>query len=818
MPNQSTNNTLGFEQINYALVEKTRPMMYKAMKYWGKKPNNIFREYIEHYSKSNEIILDAFAGSGVCPLEAIQINRKAVGIDLNPISMFMMEMLATPLNITKFKQEWAEIKSDFAKFEKEMGLFLTACPKCKKPARIINVHYDGEPFKIRYDCSCQKKNNSKQLDDEDLKLIEKANKIKISYWYPKDKFPDTDAFDGAKKNAGDYFYDLWTRRNLYALAYMFDRINKIKDNKIKEFFKFTFISMLHLCTKMVSARREKSQRPDSGSWGRPAYLFPKRHLEQNPFILFERAIEDKQGVIKAKENSNKLIGNKTNFAKNFEDLKDTDKNLLIMKKNTIELSKYIPNESIDFVLTDPPYGGLIKYFDLSSIWAVWLKGKEQNKEFDIPYNEEITLDKKRDFTYYDRMLFKAFSEINKVLKSNRYMVVTFHNSQPRIFNSIMKSCINAGFVLEKILFQQNKRASESGVANPWGTAISDFYLRFKKPTKEEKKTEGLNREGFEKLVVNSAKIVLAKRGQPSELYHILSGVYMELYRYGQFLETDEEDISKILKKRFGKEFVLVEADEENIRKGERWWFSEEEKKKHKLETPLSDRVENAIIETFHNKIKISYDDILQTLFIKFPNSYTPDYSSINNLIKEYGIKQKDGTWMLKDTFKRDENKHLIMIRLLAKIGKNFGYKVWCPDKNKDEELKSICENRIDFDFEGKERVEKIDVLWFKGNKIYYAFEVENSTTITSALERGSNLPDRKNTKKMILIPKERAKLLNRKIKEPMFKETFTLDKWQVAYYEELEKLSNKKGINEDDFNIIFSQTIKIKEGIQTKLS
>ncbi|MEK6757607.1 MAG: DNA methyltransferase, partial [Nanoarchaeota archaeon] len=90
-------NTLGLKQINYALVEMTRPMMYKAMKYWGKKPNNIFREYIEHYSKNNEIILDAFAGSGVCPLEAIQINRKSVAVDLNPISMFMMEMLATPL-------------------------------------------------------------------------------------------------------------------------------------------------------------------------------------------------------------------------------------------------------------------------------------------------------------------------------------------------------------------------------------------------------------------------------------------------------------------------------------------------------------------------------------------------------------------------------------------------------------------------------------------------------------------------------------------------------------------------------------------------
>jgi DNA modification methylase len=559
MPELQKTNTLGLDHINYASVEKTRAMMYKAMKYWGKKPSNIFRDYIEHYSKSNEIILDAFAGSGVCPLEAIQVGRKAIAVDLNPVCTFIIKMLATPLNISKFREEWAKIKAEFLKFERQSGLFLTTCPKCKNKARIINVHYDKEPFKIRYRCSCEKQNRDKKLDKEDLELIEKSKEIKIDYWFPKDKFPDTDTFDGAKKNAGDYFYDLWTRRNLYALAYMFDRINKVEDKKLKEFFRFAFISMLHLSTKMVSARRDVSERPDSGSWGRPAYLFPARHLEQNPFLLYERAIEDRQGVIKAKESSNQLIGNKTKFAKDFIDLKDNDKNLLILKKNAIELSKFIPEESVDFVLTDPPYGGLIKYFDLSSIWAVWLKGKEQNEEFEMSYDEEIILDKKRDFDYYDRMLYKAFSEINKVLKTNRYLIVTFHNSQPRIFNSIMKSCVNAGFVLEEILFQQNKRASESGVANPWGTAISDFYLRFRKPTKEEKKIEGLNREGFEKLVVNSAKTVLAKRGQPSELYNILSGVYTELYKYGQYLKADTtEDIADILKKRIGKEFVLYD--------------------------------------------------------------------------------------------------------------------------------------------------------------------------------------------------------------------------------------------------------------------
>ena len=58
----------------------------------------------------------------------------------------------------------------------------------------------------------------------------------------------------------------------------------------------------------------------------------------------------------------------------------------------------------------------------------------KDEEFEIPYNEEITLDRKRNFDYYDRMLYKAFSEINKVLKENKYMTVTFHNSQPRVFN------------------------------------------------------------------------------------------------------------------------------------------------------------------------------------------------------------------------------------------------------------------------------------------------------------------------------------------------------------------------------------------------
>ncbi len=42
-------------EINFALVEETRPEAYTAMKYWGKKPHNIWRAYIDNYTPHNGV-------------------------------------------------------------------------------------------------------------------------------------------------------------------------------------------------------------------------------------------------------------------------------------------------------------------------------------------------------------------------------------------------------------------------------------------------------------------------------------------------------------------------------------------------------------------------------------------------------------------------------------------------------------------------------------------------------------------------------------------------------------------------------------------
>ena len=66
------------KHINYALVEDVRPAMYKPMKYWGKKPHNMWGAYIENYTSENDVILDPFSGSAIAAFEAVKCGRKAI--------------------------------------------------------------------------------------------------------------------------------------------------------------------------------------------------------------------------------------------------------------------------------------------------------------------------------------------------------------------------------------------------------------------------------------------------------------------------------------------------------------------------------------------------------------------------------------------------------------------------------------------------------------------------------------------------------------------------------------------------------------------
>ena len=80
---------------------------------------------------------------------------------------------------------------------------------------------------------------------------------------------------------------------------------------------------------------------------------------------------------------------------------------MILTQSSSELP--IGDESVDVVITDPPYGSNVQYGELSSFWNVWYK--EYKGLDDFIYNDEEAVanrkscfDGAKDVEFYGKML------------------------------------------------------------------------------------------------------------------------------------------------------------------------------------------------------------------------------------------------------------------------------------------------------------------------------------------------------------------------------------------------------------------------------
>lgn len=799
---------IGIEHIDYALVAKPHTPMYLMHKYWARKPHNVVSEYIKHYSKEGDIVLDPFCGSGPTPIEAIKLGRKGIGIDLNPVSIFITKITAVPIDISKIKSVFEDIKNDCKQRIEEF--YKTKCNKCGGDASIICTHWENSaPLKIYYYCPNCKKKLPKKLQDEDLKLIQKIEKLEIPFWYPKKRlYYDGNSF--LKKEKNDSIADLFTKRNLICLAILLDSINKIKNEKIKEIFQFTFTSFTHLGSKLTPLR---PTRPMSSFWAMHSYWVPPAFMESNIWHLFNSAVYGPQGVVEGKTDSNSQIKHYKE-TKKFNDLND-GANIFIKPYNALELTEIIPKNSVDYVFTDPPYGGAIQYFELSTLWSSWLK-------IDLDYNDEITVNpnQKKDFEYYHKMLRASFKEVYQVLKPGKYMTVTFHSTDIKVWNSIIKAVVMVGFELEKIIYQPPPRPSAKGLLQPYGSAVGDYYIRFRKPGKGVLETvKEIDLKTYELEVVDAAQRIIGERGEPTMYQHILNGIMAEL-QGGRRVPVGAKNIEEVLKDHVGKEFELVTVkDEKGKTVGRKWWLKGVDIS-HFSQPTLSDRVERKIVEVLEHGIKVSFDDILQAIFKEFSNALTPETEKIKEVLKEYAL-MSGGKWQLKPELRQNltGSTHNRIIYLLAMLGKKAGFDIWIGQKEQSEtypktKLSSLVTikkpvwrfvNTMNWD-----RVNMIDVIWHDRGRINFEFEVENTTAVTEAISRGSNIPH--NTlKRIIVIPKERESMLARKMRDPMISENIKKFEWHFLFYDDVESLSNKKKFNITDIEKLFKLPREAKE-------
>lgn len=142
----------------------------------------------------------------------------------------------------------------------------------------------------------------------------------------------------------------------------------------------------------------------------------------------------------------------------------------------------LPSSAIDYIFTDPPFGSNIFYADCNLLWEAWL-----NQGFTDQSQEAVVHVKHKDkntLPDYARLMTDSFREMHRVLKPGRWASVVFHNSDDRIWQTILDAAETAGFELAEINSFDKEQLSFKGIRGAKGlekVTNKDIVLNLHKP-------------------------------------------------------------------------------------------------------------------------------------------------------------------------------------------------------------------------------------------------------------------------------------------------------------------------------------------------
>ena len=618
--------------INYAIPETKRPPIYTAMKYWGKKPHNVWYEYIKNYTPKNGIFLDPFSGSGMSGIEAIKAGRKAICLDINPLTTFIFDVYCSDYDALKLKNETNNIclkvfNNDWYKkhFLYENGYVLhNSKYKNSTCYEVCFLSLDG---KTKFD---------RTPTDRDVEINLDSTRSTISTPYPNKEFRNSYAFSRAfKKSIGLYYYNLFTRKNLKVLSLIFNEILQIKDESVQKQLLFGFIQTVHLCTKMCIPRSKKTKRDYSTSWGRSAYFASSKEMEMNPLLVFKNNCVGKQSV-------SSCLSYLKNYVKEIKgknithcQVIDTNEhyNLWYGIKDSKNISSLIKKQSIDFVITDPPYGGLVPYLDLSFIWLAWLE--LVNPIYNPNYAEEISINCEKSALDYRTDMAQVLSELRRVLKEDSKIVLTFNNKDSSVWKSLLGAILDSNQTIEKVIHQQNLRSGESNVTDKYGTSSSDFYIRC---IQNVTNNEECSIKDTHEFILEQAKLFIKERNEPTPYQILFNGILSKLSSFPKAFQNFDDNLIEVLNN--SNQFEVVENKDTSA--GNYWWIKELKYNSEDNQT-LTNRIKKLLSSIFSRNETIMHTTLLQKIYKEFPNGLSPDIMILENMIRNFAIR-KGAIW------------------------------------------------------------------------------------------------------------------------------------------------------------------------------
>ncbi len=405
---------------------------YGIHPYFTRRPFNVVRDYILHYSDQGDTVIDPFGGSGVTAIEAFLENRVGVQNDINPLANFIASGIVELTKVT-----FDDVLDNLRILEKD----------CKE--RLIEI-FQTNDSKI----------------DINAYNVELPTNIKLP-----------------SNSDVERYFDLFTPKELVSLAILKNQIDKINNPSIRHVFLLAWSSTLARINKtFISTKGRAETRGGSSIFSIYRYKVAKDVVELNPWECFYSRFPN---ILKAKKEMMHSIELK-------QEREKWQGQFRVYKLDVNEL-KNLYFESADYVFTDPPYGGHISYIDLSILWNSWL-GLMPNQdvcEKEIIVGGELKFTEE----HYINRLKESVKSSFEMLKDGRWLSIVFQHWNVAYFETILTAAQESQAELKSAVSQigdpiwsMHKKKGKEGVLA--GEFILTFYKKSGlKGVKEDKKMD-----------------------------------------------------------------------------------------------------------------------------------------------------------------------------------------------------------------------------------------------------------------------------------------------------------------------------------------
>ncbi len=478
--------------------------LYNAHSYHTKVPPEAIEPFIEHFTRPGDVVLDPFAGSGMTGVAAAMAGRRAILSDLAVASAHLSFNHTQPCDphalLHHFQLLNDRVSAEFGRIYETVGPDGSAgyihytlwsrdaiCPRCTRAFSLWDVidrqtgrmgsritcpgcGADLAKHSLRYTGNRQVLISLSTADGHrlerpplpsDIAHAESFRREDIPHWFPAVPVDSTREMylrSALHLQGISCLADFYTPRNLRALSLLWHEIQTISNTRVRHALQFAFTNTAWHGTRMRRFNARGGQRPLTGT-------------------LYVPQISSEANVLEVMRNKVKQL---VKFYRTYRPLEGPLPALSICDAGFLV---GLPDKSVDYVFTDPPFGSNIFYADCNLIWESWLGGLT-NVAAEAVVNRSLVPERGgKTVGDYERLMTSALAEVYRVLKADAWATLVFHNTDPEVWRALQSASDAAGFSIERAAGLGRQQQSHKGYKGRDGAeavAHFDVILSLKK--------------------------------------------------------------------------------------------------------------------------------------------------------------------------------------------------------------------------------------------------------------------------------------------------------------------------------------------------